>query len=183
MTVFHLSGDYARKYPQYERVATDESLRPPEHAPVEGCVHPRSVQQQWDAEYGTSFPGAVWVTHADSMDIARAVRPTPEEHVVTNGWQINGLCRRQGIDTLIYAGFMADLCLTNIPGAMREMAGTFRYTCVALRDCTTAYEFFDTHEGNWMTRAAVRLIETGMGFTITSDQFIASCSSTAKSAS
>ena len=89
-----------------------------------------------------------------------------------------GLCRRRDIDTLVYAGFMADLCLVNIPGAIREMAGKFGYRCIVLRDCTTAYEFADTVEGGWMTLAAVRLVETGMGYSATSDDFIAACDTT-----
>ena len=105
----------------------------------------------------------MWVTHTDAFDIARAVRPQEGEPVVTDGWQLNGLCRRRDIDTLIYVGFMADLCLVNTPGAIREMAGKFAYRCVVLRDCTTAYEFADTHEGGYMTRAAIRLVETSLG--------------------
>ena len=45
---------------------------------------------------------------------------------------------------------MADLCLANIPGAMREMFSRFGYHCIALRNCTTAYEFADTCTGQWM---------------------------------
>jgi ureidoacrylate peracid hydrolase len=83
--------------------------------------------------------------------------------------------RRKDIDTLVYAGFMADLCLVNIPGAIREMASKFKYRCVVLRDCTTAYEFDETHEGGWMTFAAIRLIETGLGYSATGTDFIKGC--------
>ena len=139
------------------------------------CVQSRTVAEMWNAEYGADFPGAVWKTHADKFDIASSVRPLPDEAVILDGWQLNGLCRRKKIDTLFYAGFMADLCLVNIPGAIREMAHKFKYRCVVLRDCTTAYEFAETVAGGWMTFAAIRLIESGMGYSATADDLIEVC--------
>jgi hypothetical protein len=52
------------------------------------------------------------------------------------------------------------------------MSHKFKYRCVVLRDCTTAYEFAETADGNWMTFAAIRLIESGMGYSAISDDFI-----------
>ncbi len=177
ITVFHLAQPtYARKYEAYADLAADEGLRSPiPPVSVEGCVRRRPREEQWADEYGPDFPGAVWDTHSETFDIAAAVRPLDGEPVLTNGWQINGLCRRLDIDTLFYVGFMADLCLVNIPGAIRELAGTFGYRCVVLRDCTTAYEFADTCEGRWMTRAAVRHIETALGYSASSADFVAAC--------
>ena len=103
------------------------------------------------------------------------VRPHGSEPVIVDGWQLNGLCRRLDIDTLIYVGFMADLCLVSLPGAIREMSSKFGYRCVVLRDCTTAYEFADTCEGGYMTLAAIRLIETGLGYSATSQDFVGAC--------
>jgi nicotinamidase-related amidase len=175
IAIFHLAqSTYASRYPQYLRIAVDPELRPPgPPEPIAGCVRPRSFEEHWLEQYGADFPGPVWETHADQFDVAEAVRPLPNENVVVDGWQLNGLCRRMDIDTLFYAGFMADLCLMNIPGAIREMFATFGYHCVALRDCTTAYEFADTYEGQWMTRAAIRLLETDLGYTASSEDFIA----------
>jgi nicotinamidase-related amidase len=174
--VFHLAQHaYAGRYPQYERIATDAELRGPglpRPGAGEGCLAPRSRDEKWSDQYGPDFPGAVWVTHTDRFDIARAVRPFESEAVFLDGWQLNGLCRRAGIDTLIYAGFMADLCLLNIPGALREMASRFDYRCVALRDATIAYEFDDTVAEQAMTRAALRLIETDLGYTMSSREFL-----------
>ena len=177
LAVFHLAHPaYASRYPQYREIAADPELRPQEKpARFEACVEPRAVNETWEAEYGADFPGPVWKTHADTFDIAKALRPLSEEAVLVDGWQLNGLCRRRKIDTLIYVGFMADLCLVNIQGAMREMTNKFRYRCVVLRDCTVAYEFAETVEGNWMTFAAIRLIESSLGYSASSDDFIAAC--------
>lgn len=183
VATFHLAQPtYAPRYPQYLEIAADPELRPPSlPKSVAGCVRPRSFEGHWLDQYGEDFPGPIWETHPGNFNIAEAVRPLPDESVVVDGWQINGLCRRLDIDTLIYAGFMADLCLMNIPGAIREMFTTFGYTCIALRDCTTAYEFTDTYDGKWMTRAAIRLLETDLGYTASSDDFIAAISKVIRS--
>ena len=177
VAIFHLAQHaYAAKYPQYQEMVKNPELRNPNPAlSIDGCVRPRSVEEQWQDEYGADFPGPVWVTHADTFDIAEAVRPLPSEYVFLDGWQLNGLCRRLDIDTLFYVGFMADLCLMNIPGAIREMATKFKYRCIVLRECTTAYEFTDTHESKWMTLAAIRLIESGLGYSASSKDFINAC--------
>ena len=182
IAVFHLAQYvYAPRYPQYLKTAADPELRAPDPSDsVAGCVRPRSIEAQWRDQYGSDFPGAVWETHAERFDIAEAVRPLPNESVVVDGWQLNGLCRRLDIDTLFYVGFMADLCLVNVPGAIREMANRFRYRCVVLRDCTTAYEFHDTYEGRWMTRAAIRLIETDLGYSASSQDLIAAAKASAQ---
>jgi len=175
MAIFHLAQiTYAPRYPQYSKIAADPELRAPNlPEPIAGCVRPRSIAERWRDQYGSDFPGSVWETHADKFNIAEAVRPLPHESVVVDGWQLNGLCRRMDIDTLFYVGFMADLCLVNVPGALREMANKFRYYCVVLRDCTTAYEFTDTYEGKWMNKAAIRLIESDLGYSASSQDFTA----------
>lgn len=177
IAVFHLAQYvYAPRYPQYLKIAADPEFQSPEKkVEFDVCVNPRTVKEMWETEYGPDFPGPVWKTHADKFNIARSLRPLPNEDVFLNGWQLNGLCRRKKIDTLFYVGFMADLCLVNIPGAIREMAYKFKYRCVVLRECTTAYEFAETYKDNWMTFAAIRLIESGMGYSASADDFMAAC--------
>ena len=181
ITVFHVAtGRYAPRYPTYAEIAEDPELRSPSQ-PVkfERCVRPRTREEQWGDELGPDFPGAVWETHPDIFDIAEAVRPLPDEPVLLDGWQLNGLCRRLDVDTLFYVGFMADVCLLNSPGAIREMATKLGYRCVVLRDCTVAYEFADTYEGGWMTKAAIRVIESGLGYSVSSGDFIAAATKAA----
>jgi len=166
MPVFHVAQNtYAPRYESYEQIAADPDLKGPAAAPVKGCVRPMSVKEIWAKEYGGEFPGPVWVTHKELFDIAEALRPIDDEPVLIDGYQLNGLCRRRDIDTLIYAGFMADLCLVNIAGGIREMANKFQYRCIALRDCTTAYEYADTVDEQIMNRAVMRHIETDLGYT------------------
>ena len=172
--VFHLAqSTYAKKYPQYQELKNDQELQNPiRWVEFDKCIEPVTYQEGWSREYGENYPGTVWETHSDEFDIAKIIRPLPDEDVVVTGWQLNGLCRRNNISVLIYAGFMADLCLLNIPAAIREMTRTFKYNCIVLRDCTTAYEYEETHEGKWMTFAAIRMIETEFGYSATAEEFI-----------
>lgn len=175
--VFHLAqSGYAAKYPQHEAIASDPDSQEPQQTKIEGCVRRRDARTKWNDQYGPEFPGPVWVTHADTFDIAKDVRPLDDEPVFLTGLQLNALCRRGDIDTLVYVGFMADLCLVNISGAIREMTNRFGYRCIVLRDCTTAYEYEDTVDGQWMTRAAIRSIEADGGYSATSEAFIAALS-------
>ncbi len=170
LPVFHLAQEtYAERYASYRRLRDDAEARVPASGdPVAGCIEPRSFAEEIADVYGPDFPGPIWETHPRTFDVAAAVRPTLDEGVFVDGWQLNALCRRHQVTTLLYAGFMADLCLLHIPGALREMARRFRYRCVVLRDCTTAYEYPDTAAGQWMMRAAVRHVEAELGYSASS---------------
>ncbi len=173
--ILHMGqSHYVKKYPQYLEIKKDPELQSVK-VPFERCINPKSVKEIWDTEYGPNFPGPVWVTHPKQFDIARAVRPLPNEKVFVTTEQINGICRRKGIDTLIYVGFMADICLVEQPGAIMEMSNKYRYRCIVLRDCTTAYEFPETYESKWMTFAAIRNIESRLGFSALAEDFITAC--------
>jgi nicotinamidase-related amidase len=174
VTIFHVAqSTYANRYETFRSIAEDPEFKAPQGPPrPDGCVRARGRDERWEDQYGPDYPGPAWITHTDAFDIAEAVRPVGDEPVVLTGRQLNGLCRRKDIDTLFYVGFMADICLLNVPGAVREMSETYGYRCVVLRDCTTAYEFEDTMEGEWMTRAAIRSVESGTGYSTTSSTFI-----------
>ena len=177
MPVFHLAAPgYAHKYPQYLKLLEDKDFRAPESRYGDRLsVRPRSLEEEWAERFGPGWPGAVWETHPDLFDIAKTVRPRADENVILDGWQLSGLCRRLDVDTLIFAGFMANICLLHVPGAMIEMAHKFRYECIALRDCTVAHEVGSTWEDRTLTRAALHYIELSLGGTTLSDSFLETC--------
>jgi nicotinamidase-related amidase len=175
ITIFHLAGNtYAPRYPTYKEISEDPELQAPKTPRVEfqGCVRPRNEDEKMRDLFGPDWPGSAWQAFPELFDIAKGAKPFDNEPVLTNGWQLNGLCRRKGIDTLLYVGFMAEICLQHVSGATREMAGKFGYRVVVLSDCTTAYEYPETYEKNWMTFAAIRMIEASHGFSTTSREFI-----------
>lgn len=184
LPVFHLAQEaYAERYASFRQIKDDPEAQPPKTVGgTPGCVEPRPYEEEIADVYGRDFPGTLWATHGDRFDIAEAVKPLASEGVVLDGWQLNCLCRRAGVTTLLYAGFMADLCILHIPGALREMTRRFRYRCVILRDCTTAYEYADTSDGQWMTRAAVRHVESELGYSASSDDVMTALRAVARPA-
>jgi hypothetical protein len=83
--VFHLAqSSYVKKYPQYQTIAADPELNPEESTSFNRCVRPRSNEEIWHHEYGSNYPGPVWVTHPDKFDIAKDAKPLPNEAVFSD---------------------------------------------------------------------------------------------------
>ncbi|MBI3973429.1 MAG: hypothetical protein HY332_19325 [Chloroflexi bacterium] len=188
IAVFHLASTaYAGRYPQYTAVRDDPELQPPPapRVPPGSAIPPRCVAPEAQIDHvakatGPHYPGRPWQTMPGKFDIARVVRPRPEDFVVVNGWQLHGLCHRRGIHTLLYAGFMTDVCLMNVSGAIDEMKNRYGYRIAALRDCTTTFEFDETVRDDpagdgWMTYVALRRIELAYGYTTDSAAVLDAC--------
>jgi len=143
----------------------------------------------WDAsEFGqmcyrteTGWSGTLEETiGGDSEYVAWSdiIRPSAQDPVINKTMydaffetNMDTLLRNQGIKNLICVGFTADICLLNtVISAMYR-----NYRVVVLRDCTLAAEFEDTIDEMRMTWFATRYIEAMVGFTATSDQFLAAC--------
>ena len=77
--------------------------------------------------------------------------------------------RNLGAKYLVCVGFSAEICLLNtVIGAMYR-----NYRVIVLRDCVLSSEFTDTVERMALTEFAIRYYEAMVGFTSTSDQFLA----------
>lgn len=83
------------------------------------------------------------------------------------------------IETLVFTGFSLKSCLYHTCVGAQER----NYRVVALRDCVCppgTKEYQDTldasnPEGGWMRFAVLRLIETNVGYTSTSQAFVQAC--------
>ena len=106
------------------------------------------------------------------------LRPQPGDFLVKKTMydaffetNMDTVLRNLGIRNLVCVGFAADICLLNtVIGAMYR-----NYRVVVLRDCTLAAEFEDTLEDMCMTWFGIRYVEAMVGFTATSDEFMAAC--------
>lgn len=169
---------YGVRYPQHKDELDQLPVARPatggESPKPYGCLNPLTLKQRYAKSYGPSFPGAVWETHPDMFDIARAIRPQAEDGVIITTQQLDRLLRRRGVDTLLYVGFMTDYCIMGSPGGIESMTG-LGYRCIILRDCTTAFEYADTIATNMMTKAAIRRIEYAFGWSGTSADIIKAC--------
>jgi nicotinamidase-related amidase len=111
------------------------------------------------------------------------IAPQPGEHLVKkqlySGFfetQLDSLLRSLDAYTLITVGFDSRICLaTTVIDAMYR-----NYRVVVLRDSigTSPYstgENAETGNGEWAAASAVRFIETNVGYTATSEQWITAC--------
>lgn len=120
-----------------------------------------------------------WQTDApEEFEFSRCVAPQPGDHLVRklvysgfHGTFTDTLLRNLGVKYLIAVGFATNACLhTTLTEAMYR-----NYRVILLRDCTAGMECDDTYRDMTLTRAFVRFIETHVGFTSTSDQFLSAC--------
>jgi len=114
----------------------------------------------------------------EEFRFSACVAPQPGDHVVPklfysafHGTQTETLLRNLGIENLIAVGFATNACVhTTLAEAMYR-----NFRVILLRDCTAAMECDDTHGDLALTKAFVRFIETHVGFTATSEQFLRAC--------
>jgi nicotinamidase-related amidase len=187
------AGHYAHRYPQWrilmELVPSEDLGFGDQDLIPDGQREPGSVEggEWWEEYYEEVFGlgyNTVWSSIVGddaqlSLDIAAPVKPQPQDYVVTHGTHLNRILRGLGIWNLIYVGFATDLCLMDVPAAIKEMALRFNYRCILLRDCTTTVEQHDTIDRLARTKLAIRQVEYYLGYTTTSEDFVAACEAVA----
>ncbi len=82
--------------------------------------------------------------------------------------ELESALRNAKVKNLIAVGFDANICLkyTLVDALYRN------FRIVVLRDCVRTMEFPETESGNWANFMAIRHIETAIGYTSTSVDFI-----------
>jgi nicotinamidase-related amidase len=109
------------------------------------------------------------------LDIAEPLKPVDGEAMIVATDEFDAWLRARGIDTLIYIGFCTNLCILDSPASMKPMASR-GYRCVLLREATLAVEFPDTLEERLNTRVALRYIESWVGYTAATADFLQAAS-------
>jgi ureidoacrylate peracid hydrolase len=81
---------------------------------------------------------------------------------------LESLLKELGTRTLVTVGFDGQICLrATVTDAL------FRnYRVIVLRDCVRAMEYVETEREGWNTWLAIRFIESEIGYTSTSQEFI-----------
>jgi len=82
--------------------------------------------------------------------------------------ELESALRNANVKNIIAVGFDANICLkyTLVDALYRN------YQVIVLRDCIKTSEFPETIEGGWANFMTVRHIETAIGYTSTSQEFI-----------
>jgi ureidoacrylate peracid hydrolase len=126
-----------------------------------------------------------WVPPTPILEHSRIIAPEPGEPLVRkqmySGFfetNLDSVLRGYRARNLVVVGFDSRICLgTTVVDAMYR-----DYRVVVLRDATHTMEYPETQEGGWANFIAVRHIESNVGYTITTDDFIAACDAVAAKA-
>ena len=98
-------------------------------------------------------------------------RPLPEEDIASNTSQLLALCRRDGINHLVYTGFALNWCLLQAEGGMLDMA-RHGLLCSTIPEVVTAVENKETARGELAKELALWRVATGYGFVYELEHFL-----------
>lgn len=172
LTVYHVvrpGSDYFREYPGYKRADR-----------LAGPAEPKARQVERDdvldrlARFRARsiFPGehnkADIAAGQQHLDFPEQAKPAGEEGIAETAAQLHALCRDDGINHLIYAGFAINGCLVTSPGGMVDMQRE-GYTCSAVRQAVTAIENKETARTETAKEIALWQVALFYGFVYDAD--------------
>jgi hypothetical protein len=175
MNLFHVvgGGDYYKELPGCKRAV---ELAGPEPQPLEQVESDPVLEQlrQFRAEH--VFVGAH--NHTDvqrgfkNLDFAAEARPVGDEGIAENGHQLFALCKKAGVNHLVYAGFAINWCLLLSPGGMADMSKR-GVMCSAFRQAVTAVENRETARRELCKELGLWRVALAFGFILDVDDFVA----------
>jgi nicotinamidase-related amidase len=87
-----------------------------------------------------------------------------------DAYQVFEELRNRGIKTLIYAGYVTNMCVLVRPIGMIQAKGQ-NFNVILVRDATIAVETPESLYGEWAHKMAVRFVELNFGYTTTVEDF------------
>ena len=147
-----------------------------------GRLTRRCSDMEWDAwgsEEGVD-PREYVYGPSTALKFSKVMEPRPgdyfiRKHAYSGFFQtrLDGLLRHLGIQTLVCVGFALDMCLhCTMIDAMN-----LNYQILMLRDCAMAIELPHEAKDLAFTQRMILWTEYSVGFTATSEAFIAACDS------
>lgn len=117
-----------------------------------------------------------WKPPTPILEHSKIIEPGPDEPLVGkqlySGFfetHLDSVLRGYGARNLIVVGFDSRICLgTTVTEAMYR-----NYRIIVLRDATHTSEYPETEEGQWANFMAIRFIESNVGYTALTDDFLA----------
>ncbi len=139
--------------------------------------------EEWGSE-DTVDPREYVHGNSAALKFSKVIEPQPGDYFIRkhsySGFfetRLDGLLRNLGIKTLVCVGFALDVCLhSTMVDAMN-----LNYQVLLLRDCTMAVELPGDIEELSFTKRLILLTEYSIGFTTTSESFIAACAASTQS--
>ena len=154
---------YYEQLPGYRRAAQLAGATPTTERISAGAAMDRL--RQFRARH--VFPGAHNQADADRgfqrLGFAPNAQPQGDEGVAEDGLQLYSLCKADGIDHLVYAGFAINWCLLMSPGGMVDMS-RHGLMCSALREAVTAVENRETARQELCKELGLWRVSVAFGF-------------------
>lgn len=164
--IFHVASGtyYCGKYPGYKKVAALAGEAP---NPLETVEQDSSCKklQKFQAEH--CFIGNRNRPDVNrgfkNIDFAPEAKPLGNEPVAVNARQLFAVCKKLGVNHLIYTGFAINWCLLLAPGGMHDMK-KHGLICSAVREAVTAIENRETARFELCKETALWRIAVAFGF-------------------
>ncbi len=184
LRLYHVTSGsyYCRDLPGYRR-AVDLAGPAPELAnravPDPVCERLREFKQS-HAFVGTHNLEDVGRGFRD-LRFPREAEPLGDEGVAENAHQLAALCRADGVNHLLYAGFAINWCLLMSAGGMVDLSRR-GYLCSAIRQAVTAVENRETARRELAKEIALWRVAVAFGFVFDAECLVRSLSGDGASA-
>lgn len=171
--LFHVAagGDYYKNYAGNKAAV---ELAGPEPAPAELVQQDTVLDKLWSFKSRYSGPGdhnkEDIARGLQKIDFSEEARPLENEEIAENDHQLFALCRKYGINHLIYAGFAINWCLLLSPGGMADMQ-KHGIMCSAFRQAVTAVENKATARKELCKELALWRVALAFGFVYDVEDF------------
>jgi nicotinamidase-related amidase len=119
-----------------------------------------------------------WQKPNDILVFSKVIAPEKGDYVIKKQFytgffetHLDSLLHSLNTRNLVTVGFDSRICLgTTVIDAMYRS-----YRVIVLRDCTSTGEYVETEKEGWANFIAIRFIETAVGYTSTSEEWIRAC--------
>ena len=145
----HVESDWMDA--QYPQVPSTRSTEP-------ATLHPHQ-QAMLERAHGIDYMTRSPLAHMRRAEVAS---PQGEEPLFFYTDPFDEYLQSRGIDTLIYTGFMADMCILAADGGARAMVAR-GYRCILMRDGTVGVETPESFPQRLATRYGIHIFEWSLG--------------------
>lgn len=173
MKVFHVAGSrkVAEKYPGYKKTIELAG----EDQPVEQIASDPVLDRLRRFKTDYSFPGAGNLESCSEAckdaDFDVNAMPVGDEEILFDDRQLFALCRKYGINHLIYIGFNINWCILFSEAGMTYIS-KYGIMCSTIREAVTAVENRETARNETAKELAMWMTAVGFGFVYELDDFI-----------
>lgn len=179
--LIHVVGgrDYYSEYPGYKHVKkiceeyygnSIKNEKPKDF--IEQDETSKNIKEiiTYDASYGRHNMEDIRKS-SGSRTFADQAFPLDDEPIASNTEELFALCKKEGINHLIYAGFALNACLQVSPGGMVDMSRK-GFVCSVIEDLTAALETKESIRAEGNKHAQLYMISTIYGLVFNSEDII-----------